>query len=173
MGSESLNQRDLPGIVPVLRWAPDCVSIHATLRIPMATSLLDQVLGRDEPAASPFTLVRAVEHGLPVQALDTLTRKLRLVPTELDLLIPRRTLLYRRKSVDKLLPTDVSDRLVRLTELVELATETFGTTAAALEWMRADNASLENRPPLELAMTSPGARIVENTLGRIQHGIGF
>lgn len=139
----------------------------------MAISLLDQVLGRTRPSPSAFTLVHSVEKGLPVRALDLLTKKLGLAPTEIEMLIPRRTLQYRRKSTDQLLPADVSDRLVRLTELVQMAVDTFGSTDAALEWMRARNQSLENRAPMELAMTSPGSRIVEQTLGRVQHGIGF
>lgn len=139
----------------------------------MTATLLDHVLGRTRPAKSAFALVHAVEHGLPVKTIDVLTKRLGLAAEEVDLLIPRRTLQYRRRSAEQLLPADVSDRLVRLVELMQLAAQTFGSLDEALEWMRAKNPSLENRPPMELAMTSPGARLVENTLGRIQHGIGF
>ncbi len=139
----------------------------------MAISLLDQVLGRTRPAPTAFTLVHSLEKGLPVKALDVLTKKLGLQAAEVDLLIPRRTLAYRRRSADMLLPPDVSDRVVRVTELVQLAIATFDSHDAALEWMRASNPSLEGRTPFELAMTGPGGRIVEQTLGRIQHGIGF
>ena len=77
----------------------------------------------------------------------------------------------RRKQSGRLSP-DESERLLRLARIFELATSLFeGDQKGARQWLETPNPSLGDRRPLELLQTEPGAREVEDLIGRIEHGI--
>jgi len=65
---------------------------------------------------------------------------------------------------------DESERLVRVVRLTERAKEVFGDFEGAREWLKSPQFSLGGEIPLEYADTEPGAQIVEDLLGRIEHG---
>ena len=101
----------------------------------------------------------AEAHGVP-RALTDLAEALA---------IPERTL-ARRKREGQLSPEE-SAKLVRLARTVERAEEVFEDAAAALAWLRQDNAALGGVTPLSLLDTDLGADAVLDTLGRIEHGV--
>jgi putative toxin-antitoxin system antitoxin component (TIGR02293 family) len=63
-----------------------------------------------------------------------------------------------------------SDRLYRLARIVALAKHYLGDVPAANRWLKRSNAALGGKAPIELMDTEPGARAVENVLGRIAYG---
>jgi putative toxin-antitoxin system antitoxin component (TIGR02293 family) len=63
-----------------------------------------------------------------------------------------------------------SDRLYRLARIVALAKHYLGDDEKATRWLRRPNRALGGRIPLESIDTEPGARAVENVLGRIAYG---
>jgi putative toxin-antitoxin system antitoxin component (TIGR02293 family) len=65
---------------------------------------------------------------------------------------------------------DESERLVRVVRLTERAKEVFGDFEGAREWLKSPQFALGGEIPLEYADTEPGAQIVEDLLGRIEHG---
>jgi putative toxin-antitoxin system antitoxin component (TIGR02293 family) len=65
---------------------------------------------------------------------------------------------------------DESERLVRIVRLTERAKEVFGDFENAREWLKSPQFALGGELPLEYADTEPGAQIVEDLLGRIEHG---
>lgn len=62
-----------------------------------------------------------------------------------------------------------SDRLARV---VASAEEAIGDGAKAARWLRKPNRALQGRRPLDLLASDVGARLVEQELGRIEHGLG-
>jgi len=77
----------------------------------------------------------------------------------------------RRKRSGKLSPAE-SERLLRLALTFERAASLYdGDTAGARQWLETPLPSLGDRRPLDLARTEPGAREVEDLIGRIAHGI--
>lgn len=52
------------------------------------------------------------------------------------------------------------------------AEEALGDAEKARRWLRKPNRGLRGRVPLDLARSEAGARIVEQALGRIEHGLG-
>ncbi|MCB2193899.1 MAG: DUF2384 domain-containing protein [Deltaproteobacteria bacterium] len=82
----------------------------------------------------------------------------------------QRTLARWKKSRPKL-SLATSDRLYRLVSIVVLACEVFEELDAAMRWLRRPQVGLGGRVPLELAKTEPGAREVENLLGRLEYGV--
>lgn len=84
--------------------------------------------------------------------------------------VPRRTLTQRQKQ-GRLKP-DESDRLIRLARLFTLAIGLFyGDAAGAGRWMTQPARALGGATPLAYSRTEPGAREVENVIGRIEHGV--
>jgi putative toxin-antitoxin system antitoxin component (TIGR02293 family) len=115
-------------------------------------------------------MVRLVREGLPVSAVDDYIETGALSAGELHMLVlPRKTLSNRRETGH--LSPDQSDRLVRVARVIARAEETFGDKDKAHKWLRRPTAPLHGEAPLSLLDTEQGARIVENFLGRISHGI--
>ena len=56
--------------------------------------------------------------------------------------------------------------------MVARAEEAIGDVEKARRWLRKPNRGLRGRTPLELLENDVGVRIVEQTLGRIEHGLG-
>lgn len=126
-------------------------------------------LGR--PVESELDLVQLVRSGLPPSALETVIDHGVLTRKEVEqLIIPRRTLSHR-KSRGEPLTTDESDKLIRVVRVAVLAEETFQDDEKAHAWLRDPNRTLGGERPLDLLETEGGARLVEQILGRIAHGV--
>lgn len=118
---------------------------------------------------SQADLALAVRNRLPLSALKGLTLA-GLSDQEIEkFVIPQRT---RRHRADKNQPLtiDKSDRAVRLLRVQTLAEETFGDKEKANRWLRRPLAELRSEPPLDIAQTEAGARVIETILGKIAWG---
>ena len=117
------------------------------------------------------TAARRVAEGLPTYTLEEVRSKLSLSKREFaDVIqISERTL--TRRTREDTLPPDESDRVYRFSRLIELAAHVLGSEKEAREWMKEENYALGDATPLELARTEPGAGLVEQLLGRIEHGL--
>lgn len=117
------------------------------------------------------TAAQKVAEGLPTYALEHVQDRLLLNTGELSELvqISVRTLNRRRK--DARLPPDESERVYRLNRLIEIATDVLGSEAEARSWMKHPAHALGGSRPIDVARTEPGAKIIEQLLGRIDHGI--
>ncbi len=117
-------------------------------------------------------LIARLKRGLPPSAFERLRSELDLAADALaDLAgVSTRTLARRRERAQPLAP-DTSERLIRLARLYELATDVFGGADEARAWLKAPNVALAGRTPLDYADTEPGAREVEDVLGRLAHGV--
>jgi putative toxin-antitoxin system antitoxin component (TIGR02293 family) len=98
-----------------------------------------------------------------------------------SVVLPARTLQHRR-SRKELLTLDESDRVVRLLRVLRATEELYGSRERALDWLRRPNPRLDpalrnvlfargGRVPLTLLTTDSGARMVEELLGQIAHGM--
>jgi putative toxin-antitoxin system antitoxin component (TIGR02293 family) len=66
---------------------------------------------------------------------------------------------------------DESERLLRIAKLTARAQDVFGDLEGAREWLKSPQFALGGEIPLEYADTEPGAQVVEDVLGRLEHGI--
>jgi putative toxin-antitoxin system antitoxin component (TIGR02293 family) len=115
--------------------------------------------------------MRLLREGLPGRALSTLLESLGLSRTELcaALDIPERTL-TRRLTEGRLTPEE-SEKVLRLARVWERANAVFASEAAARDWMKSSNATLQDATPLSLLVADIGAEAVLDLLGRIEHGV--
>ena len=117
-------------------------------------------------------MVQRVEEGLPVMDVVKFSKQAGFTNDELAKLIniPART--YARRVADKSrLKVHEGERAARLMRLFDRAKEVFGTDENTRGWFSAKILALGWKTPLEYAQTEPGAREVENIIGRIEDGI--
>jgi putative toxin-antitoxin system antitoxin component (TIGR02293 family) len=128
-----------------------------------------RLLGVEVRAEADF--LKVLDRGVPVSALAELIRQEALSPDDIDrLIIPRRTLAHRKAKAQPLNRVE-SERAVRVASVTALAEETFGNKDKAQRWLRRPTAPLGDKRPLDLLDSEPGARVVEQLLYRIGHGI--
>jgi putative toxin-antitoxin system antitoxin component (TIGR02293 family) len=121
---------------------------------------------------SDFDLVEAIEGGLPVAAIESVIRDGTFSAGEIyELVLPRRTLTHRKEKRQPLTAGE-SDRLTRAVRLAARAEEAIGNAEKAARWLRKPNRALLGKRPLDLLESDVGARMVEQVLGRIEHGLG-
>jgi len=117
------------------------------------------------------TAVSKINKGLGTGILATIQSRLHLSNQQLsDLMLVSTRTLDRRKKENRL-PPDESERSYRIARLTDRAFQVFGETEKVASWFSEPNYALGNKKPLELAKTEPGARLIEQLLGRIEHGI--
>ena len=123
-------------------------------------------------AWSELELARLIAQGIPTSLLGEVVERGILSRDDITrLIVPRRTLAHRKRRGEHLSP-DESDRLARVLHLHRIALETFdGDTDKVSTWLRTPNRALSGEVPLELIVTSPGARLVEDVLLRLEHGV--
>ena len=117
-------------------------------------------------------MAQRVEEGLPVAEIVQFGKLAGFSTEELARLIriPPRT--YARRIASKArLKVPEGERAVRIMRLFERAKQVFGTDENTRRWFDSKVLALGRKTPLEYAQTEPGAREVENIIGRIEHGI--
>jgi putative toxin-antitoxin system antitoxin component (TIGR02293 family) len=86
------------------------------------------------------------------------------------LVVPKRTL-ARRKARGEALTIEETDKAMRLARIAATARRVFGDEVKAHRWLRQPKRSLDNQTPLAYLASESGARLVEDMLHQIEHGI--
>jgi putative toxin-antitoxin system antitoxin component (TIGR02293 family) len=117
-------------------------------------------------------MAHRVEEGLPVTEIVQFGKQAGFTTDELARLIqiPPRTYARRVASKSRLKVAE-GERAVRIMRLFDRAKQVFGTDENTRGWFNARLLALGRKTPLEYAQTEPGAREVENIIGRIEHGV--
>lgn len=126
---------------------PGVVEIESADEVPLAPAV----------RARPDIVIELEGHGYSEEELS-------------DLVVPRRTL-ARRRSGNELLTVEETDKALRLKRIATLAERVFGDRLKANRWLRKPKPSLNGETPLAFLASENGARLVEDMLGRIEHGI--
>jgi putative toxin-antitoxin system antitoxin component (TIGR02293 family) len=117
-------------------------------------------------------LIQAVRKGLPFKALKTFSAHTGFAPSSIAsaIDIPERTL-ARRRTAGRLAP-DESERLLRISTIFEKAVVLFeGDVPSAMNWLTTPKRALGHNTPWAYSRFEPGAREVENLIGRLEHGV--
>ncbi|WP_161787587.1 type II RES/Xre toxin-antitoxin system antitoxin [Pseudohaliea rubra] len=113
--------------------------------------------------------------GLKVRTLEALSAHMDIKPARLwEVLLgySPSTLARRKKSTDKTLTTEESDKVVRFARLLVFATRLMdGDEEAARRWMNSKLPALGHKTPLEVAATEAGARRVEDVISGLSYGM--
>jgi putative toxin-antitoxin system antitoxin component (TIGR02293 family) len=116
---------------------------------------------------SELDLLAAVRDGLPARAVDAVVERSGLSRGEVEGLVFAGAVPPRPRT----LTLEESDRLARVARIAALAAETIGDTGRAAVWLRTGNRALDGAAPIALLTSGEGARLAEETLLRIAHGV--
>lgn len=125
------------------------------------------------PLEDDLELAKRVETGIPAQAIRLLMEALgvaSIARTAALVQMSAKTAERRVRAKARLAP-DESERVIRLIRLLTRAESVFEDDENARQWMRKPLAIFGGKSPLEMSATEPGARAVEQALGRIEHGV--
>jgi len=86
------------------------------------------------------------------------------------LVVPKRTL-ARRRATNERLTIEETDKALRLARIAVQAERVFGAPEKAHRWLRKAKRELQGETPLAYLASEAGARVVEEMLFRIEHGI--
>jgi putative toxin-antitoxin system antitoxin component (TIGR02293 family) len=123
---------------------------------------------------SPLDAHDALNRGLPSAALAHLVGRLTCLrhrdSLEKALGMSLRTFQRRRDGGAKPLSHEQSARTWKFAEILDKATQVFGSQEEAERWMEQPAMALEQRRPIDLLTTPAGAEMVEDLLVRLEYG---
>jgi putative toxin-antitoxin system antitoxin component (TIGR02293 family) len=135
------------------------------------TTEIARILGLGKRVASANDLRRVVGRGLPKRALGRVVDYVAEDSEEAVRLrnhvVPLAT--YKRRTTT--LKPDESEKLERIARVIVLAEAAFGSREQAREFLHARHPELGGDRPLDAARTELGARLVEEVLWRMEHGL--
>lgn len=114
---------------------------------------------------------RIVRAGLPFAALRRFQRTTGFTLDRIKRVTRISEGSFARRKQSGRLSQEESERLLRLARVFEgVVALNDGDAPAAREWMETPIPALGDQSPLDLAQSEPGAREVEDLVGRIAHG---
>jgi len=143
--------------------------------LPGEVTLIDQTERGDSLGIKYKTLLEAdklVKAGLSVAAIKRMGAASGWSMAEIKKLARISEGTFARRKQAGRLSQEESERLLRLSHLFERAVGLYaGDQIGARQWLQTPIAALGNRSPVDIAQTEPGAREVDDLIGRIEHGI--
>jgi len=115
--------------------------------------------------------IRLLKKGLPISSFEKLQERMAVSADTLTTTINIAPRTLTRRKQEGRLRTDESERVMRITVLFDRAEEVLGSVEYARQWFKSPKLALAGKSPLEYADTEPGAREVEDLLGRLEHGV--
>jgi putative toxin-antitoxin system antitoxin component (TIGR02293 family) len=130
------------------------------------------LLGLKSAVHSELDLIKRLEKGLAVAAVQNLRTRVGLTDAEtFELIAPRRTL-SRREASGQVLSREEADKTVRVARVIARAQQVFGGKPVyATDWLRTAKSALGDRTPMRALLTESGALAVEELLVGIEHGM--
>ncbi len=131
-----------------------------------------QVLER--PILSKLDVHEAILKGIPGGALVFIVEHVKsMEPSDVTRAVgvSLRTVQRRTKTPATRLSQEQSGRTWKFAEILARATEVFGDQAEAEQWLARPAMALDERRPLDLLSSPAGVEMVEQVLGRLEHGV--
>jgi putative toxin-antitoxin system antitoxin component (TIGR02293 family) len=118
-------------------------------------------------------LALEVEKGFPSASLGHVMQRLGagFEQKTLYAIVGNARTLQRKRRDHTRLSRDESDRLARLGRMHQRAVEALGSEEKAHRWLARPNRSLEGLPPVQMLGSDVGALVVDQLLGRLEHGL--
>lgn len=117
-------------------------------------------------------LQQAIGKGLPYSAYLRIARYANMTNPQLARAIGINTSTLKRRAATRQLNVDESDRVYRIAQLINAATELFeGDKKKALEWLNTPARGLNGHRPIMMAVTHAGTTEVLDLIGRLEHGV--
>ena len=121
---------------------------------------------------TPYTVIDKARQGVLRSEADLVAGMVRLTDLEMARMLNMSDRNLHRIKPDERLSRDASERLLLLTNLLRHGLDVFDDDAETLaDWLRSPIRELNSQSPLHLLDTTTGFGLVDDVLGRIEHGI--
>ncbi len=121
---------------------------------------------------TPYTVIDKSRQGMLRIEADKVAQLAGLTDIELARILNMSVRNLHRLKADDKLARDSSERLLLLTNLLQHGLDVFDEDAQTLaEWLHSPIRELNTQSPLSLLDTTTGFGLVDDVLGRIEHGI--
>lgn len=115
-------------------------------------------------------LASLVENQLPTTVVGKLVRAGLSDAEVYRLILPRRTLAHRIAKHQRL-SREESDKAVRVARITAMTEQVFGEPDRAWRWLRKPKSRFAGKTPMEMLATEAGARLVEEIVQQVDHGM--
>jgi putative toxin-antitoxin system antitoxin component (TIGR02293 family) len=122
------------------------------------------------PIRSDGDLASLVENQLPATVIQWLMRGGLSDAEVYQLILPRRTLAHR-VARHQPLSREESDKAVWVARITSMAEQVFGDSGRAWRWLRKPKKHFDGKTPMDKLETEAGARLVEEIVQQINHGL--
>ena len=139
-------------------------SITSFLRNKSAPANIDSIVNKHQ-------YISLIRHGVSMQTLLHLMKSTDISAIEIASILHTSERTLRRYTNDTLLNPEQSERIIELARLFSRGAGVFGSLDNFKTWMNSPIVALGNIKPKELLDTSLGIEILQEELGRIEHGI--
>ncbi len=117
------------------------------------------------------SLVQLAVKGIKKSSLDYFIRVIKINPT-----ILYRYLDVTKRSLDNYTPDQalrlyLSDRVISLAKFYAHGIEVFGSVDNLNYWLNTPSIDLNGQQPIDFILSAQGLQMVDNIIGRIEHGI--
>jgi putative toxin-antitoxin system antitoxin component (TIGR02293 family) len=119
---------------------------------------------------TPLLFVDEVERGLPFASLARVFDAVAPDEPHLRYVVVSRATYARKKSERTRLSREQSDHVTRVARVWVLALDVWKTPEGARAFLVRPHPLLEGRRPIDVTLTTEGARLVEGILGRLSNG---
>jgi putative toxin-antitoxin system antitoxin component (TIGR02293 family) len=123
------------------------------------------------PASHTAQMINFARQGINMNYLSNLSEKLSLNLQEIGNILHVSLRTLQRYAPTKVLDSDASAKVLNLASLQKHGKEVFGTEENFAEWLKTEVPALGNKTPLSYLDTPFGFQLVDQTLGRIEHGL--
>jgi putative toxin-antitoxin system antitoxin component (TIGR02293 family) len=123
-----------------------------------------------EPINGDYDLIPLIKRGLFKKNLVKLAERMSMSIKDIAAILPvsERTL-KRYRSTTRLSP-ELSERLLKLSELYSKGIDVFGSKEKFIKWMNLESLAIGSKP-INIIDTLTGIQLVKDELGRIEYGV--
>ena len=131
----------------------------------------DALIGLNLIITEKNVLIKNIKKGLPISAFEKIQKELDVSADTLASTINIATRTLARRKKEGRFHSDESERVLRIASLFDRALQVLHSQNRVQLWFKSPQKGLGGQTPLEYADTEPGAREVEDLLGRLEHGV--
>lgn len=115
-------------------------------------------------------LIDIVRKGIPTKDLQNVQVYTSLTDKEISQILPISQRQLVRYTPDHPLNKEITAHLIQIVEMFQKGYNLFGKEKFQI-WIRTQNKVLKNYKPIEIMDTSIGIEMIEDVIGRIEHGV--
>lgn len=129
-----------------------------------------QSLLKSEPIYQRTDLIGIARKGIKTKYIEQIQEFTSLSDKELSSILPISQRQLFRYPADHNLNKEITSHLIQIIELFQKGFKLFGVEKFKL-WIRTSNKVLSGNKPIEIMDTSIGVEMIEDVIGRIEHGV--